>query len=260
MPTWLLEEDKYEIVKGKERFVDKSIEAILSVLSKFSKRKAIDKDNIKSKGKVLIISLFLFIVLVSLSKNSSFTITSGVIILLTLSAQKAHVINKVLKISFTVFIFSLLIFLPAFSVLNKIILLKILICTAAVSLLNLTLSLDDILSSLKDFFIPDIFIMVLDITIKYIMILGDFAVNMLYALKLRSVGRSKGRLTSLSGIIGTMFIKSKEMAEETYGAMECRGFTGEYKKTRKESLKLMDFIFIIGDILLIFAFIYFSRV
>ena len=52
---------------------------------------------------------------------------------------------------------------------------------------------------------------------------------MLYALKLRSVGRNDGKTASLAAVAGTMFLKSKEMAEEMYSAMECRGFTGTYR-------------------------------
>ena len=53
------------------------------------------------------------------------------------------------------------------------------------------------------------FIFVFDITIKYIVIFGEFSLNMLYALKLRSVGKSKNKSTSLSGIIGTTVYKIK---------------------------------------------------
>jgi len=75
------------------------------------------------------------------------------------------------------------------------------------------------------------FILVLDITLKYITLLGDFALSMLYALRLRSVGKNDGKTASLSAVAGTMFLKSKEMAEEMYAAMECRGFTGTYRVT-----------------------------
>lgn len=67
---------------------------------------------------------------------------------------------------------------------------------------------------------------------------------MLYSLKLRSVGKNTGKYTSLSGIAGTMFIKSKEMAEDMYSAMECRGFTGEYHVNSKLKFTFADFIYI----------------
>ena len=39
---------------------------------------------------------------------------------------------------------------------------------------------------------------------------------------------------SFSGVLGITFLKSSEMAEEMYAAMCCRGFTGEYEKTKYE--------------------------
>jgi cobalt/nickel transport system permease protein len=93
---------------------------------------------------------------------------------------------------------------------------------------------------LKIFFIPDIFIFVLDIAIKYILLLGEYTLNMLYALRLRSIGRNNNKYTSLSGIAGTMFTRSREMAEEMHAAMECRGFTGEYSRPSRFSFHLMD--------------------
>ena len=82
---------------------------------------------------------------------------------------------------------------------------------------------------------------------------------MLYSLKLRSVGRNKSKYTSLSGIAGTMFIKSKEMAEDMYAAMECRGFTGEYRIYNKFKFTFSDFIYIIINAAIIFTFVYLER-
>jgi cobalt/nickel transport system permease protein len=107
--------------------------------------------------------------------------------------------------------------------------------------------------------VPDIFILVLDIAIKYIVMLGEFALNMLYALKLRSIGINNHKYISLSGIAGTMFIKSKEMAEEMYTAMECRGFTGEYKTFSKFKFNWKDLAIILIYILIVLIFSYFER-
>ena len=109
-------------------------------------------------------------------------------------------------------------------------------------------------------FLPDIFILVLDITIKYIVLLGEFSLNIFYSLKLRSVGKNKNKYTSLSGIAGTMFIKSKEMAEDMYSAMECRGYTGEYRIYKKFKLTFADVIYITINGVIIFTFIYLGKV
>ena len=135
---------------------------------------------------------------------------------------------------------------------------KVFATVTAVNMLSHSTRWDSITSSLKRFFVPDIFILVLDITIKYIIMLGDFTLNMLYSLKMRSVGRNRNKYTALSGIAGTMFIKSKEMAEDMYVAMECRGFTGEYHINNKFKFTFADYIYIIINAGIIFAFVYFQ--
>lgn len=137
--------------------------------------------------------------------------------------------------------------------------LKVLVSVASVSILTCTTQWNELIITLKIFRIPDIFILVLDITIKYIIILGEFSLNMVYALKLRSVGKNNNKSTALSGVVGTMFIKSKEMAEEMYGAMESRGFTGTYKVYTKFKFKLFDYTCFILTIIFVLTYFYFDR-
>lgn len=57
-----------------------------------------------------------------------------------------------------------------------------------------------------------------------------------------------------------MFLKSKEMAEDMYAAMECRGFTGEYGIYSKLRFTFSDFIYIMINGGIIFTFIYLGRI
>jgi len=64
----------------------------------------------------------------------------------------------------------------------------------------------------------------------------------------------------LSGIMGTTFIKSKEMAEDMYDAMECRGFSGEYNTYNSyKKIKIADILFIVLDIVIIVTYLYIGR-
>ena len=45
-----------------------------------------------------------------------------------------------------------------------------------------------------------------------------------------------------------------------YSAIECRGFTGEYKSHRSLRLGLADFGFILANIGIAFAYIYLERI
>ena len=115
----------------------------------------------------------------------------------------------------------------------------------------------EISKALKLIFIPDIFIWIMDITIKYIVLLGEHSINLLNALKLRSIGITANKYNSLTGIMGNLFIKSYKMSEEMFHAMECRGFVGEYTTKVNLKLKKMDYVYLAINILLVILFIYF---
>lgn len=84
--------------------------------------------------------------------------------------------------------------------------------------------------------------------------------ELLYSLKLRSVGKNRSKYNSLAGIVGTMFIKSTEMAEEMYSAMECRGYTGDYKLHDKLKPNFADLVYVFINGGIIFTFVYLGRI
>ena len=134
---------------------------------------------------------------------------------------------------------------------------KIITTILLMNLLSHNTKWSEISKSLKLLFIPDIFIWIMDITIKYIVLLGEYSINLLYALKLRSIGITSNKYNSLTGIMGNLFIKSYKMSEEMFHAMECRGFVGEYTTKVNLNLKKMDYIYLAINILLVSLFIYF---
>jgi cobalt/nickel transport system permease protein len=86
-------------------------------------------------------------------------------------------------------------------------------------------------------------------------VLGEYAMNLLSALKLRSVGKNKAKQRSLSGIAGTLFLRSGHMARTLHQAMECRGFTGSYIFHRRLRFGIETPILLGMDGLLIAAFL-----
>ena len=257
---WLLNKDEYEPAKDKERFLDKSIIGIVTILSK------IKRDNSKERGiiyninpLVKLISMILLIVFLSLSKNMFFVYIMLAYSLVYLCLLDGEAIKKILAVSFVVPVFTLVMLLPSiFFMGNKqssiMLILKIFITVILVNILSYTTKWSDITKSLKIFFVPDIFILVFDITIRYIYVLGDFSLNMLYSLKLKSIGKNKEKRNSLSRIIGNLFLKSKVMGEDMYLAMECRGFTGEYVSYTKFKFTMMDALYIIISIFIVIIF------
>lgn len=254
MPDWLFKEEEIIISKNKDTFINKSILALLHVLSRI-RRGGNKKERGKFTAVASIFSLVLFIFLISLSRSSIFITVVGVMLLLILSLMKPEHIAYILKTSLTAAVFAMLILLPSYFYGNRsnsiLMILKILESVTLVSILNCKVPATEAKEVLKLMFLPDIFIFVFEISIKYIVILGEFSLDMLYALKLRSVGADTDGRRALGGLLGTLFIKSKEMSEEMCQAMECRGFTGEYRRPLEYRINYWDLMILSVDVIFI---------
>jgi len=260
MPEWLLIDEDYNPETDKDTFINKSILTLLGVISRIKAQSGYKPDSTKVSAVLKLAFTFFLIVLLSVAKSLTFIISVNVYLLLVLSLMKAEDIIRILKGSFVIALFTVIILLPAAFWGNYYSLImvtpKVFATVIAVNILSRSTQWTSITSALKTFYVPDIFIFVIDITLKYIMLLGEFSLNMLYSLKLRSVGKNNNKYTSLSGVAGTMFIKSKEMAEDMYTAMECRGFTGEYHIYKKYKFTFADLVYIIINAIILFAFFY----
>ncbi len=260
MPEWLLLKDEYIPLKDKDAFINKSILSLLKVLSKFRKQTEYRRNIIGVNSLLKFISTMILIIFLSLSQSAAFVYLTIVCLLVVINFLSTEEIKSILKVSLVVTVFTFIILLPSvfmgYGNNTVMITLKVLASVTAVNILAATTQWNDLIGNLKIFHIPDMFIFVLDTTIKYILVLGDFSLNMIYALKIRSVGKSTNKNSSLSGIVGTMFLKSKEMSEEMYGAMECRGFTGEYRVYKKIKFKVADYVCILMNIMFISIYFY----
>lgn len=260
MPEWLLNENEYTPQSDKDTFINKSILSLLSLISRIRSQGGYNKETLKVSAVLKVALTFMIILFLSLSRSFTFIVIVNVYLLSVLSMMRGEDIIKILKASFAVAAFTFVILLPAafwgnyYSI--KMITPKVFATVMAVNIVSHSTKWNNITNALKTFFIPDIFILVLDITIKYILLLGEFSLNMLYALKLRSVGKNSSKYTALSGIVGIMFIKSKEMSEDMYSAMECRGFTGEYRVNRRFKVTFYDIIYIVINTIIAFLFFY----
>ena len=203
---------------------------------------------------------FLLILLVSLSRNVWFLALAGTIELVLVSLLSPRGIARVLRTSLVAALFSFLIFLPSAFWGNwpgvLVLAAKVLLSVAAAAIISTTMDWASISNGLSSLRVPDLFILVLDLAIKYIALLGLFVLDMLHALKLRSVGRNQSKAASLGGIAGTVFLKSREAATEMYEAMECRGFSGSYRGREKRRPGMADIVFTVSAGLLVAAFFF----
>lgn len=263
MPDWLLKKDDYTPGKDNDAFINKSIMSILRVLGKLCNQPEYNKSRFEVNALTGLVSVILYIIFISLSRNFTFVLITGVYLLVILNFLSIDKIKNVVKVSFIAALFTFLIFLPSFFLGygNNVLMVtvKVLISVTFVNMFAAEFKWNDIVHAFKIFHLPDMFIFITDTTIRYIYILGNFALNLLYALKLRSVGRDRNKSSILPHIMGTMFLKSKDMSEEMYDAMKCRGFTGEYKFYYKFKFKLSDYILMFCDFIFLLTYFYFDR-
>jgi len=258
MPEWLLKEENYIPPSDSDAFIDRSILGFLRMLSALRTQGKRSKAKTGVRATVLVPGVFVLATLVSASNRLFFIALVFTGLLVWLSMMDGFSIRRILKAVFGATLFTGAVMLPTLFMGHGASLYriteKVAVTTLAVSLLAQSLRWDAITGALRRFFVPDLFILVLDITLKYLVLLGELALNMLYALRLRSVGRNSNKRHSLSGIAGMLFLHSREMAGEMYAAMECRGFTGDYRMVRKQPWTWVDRIAVIVLIGLILLF------
>jgi cobalt/nickel transport system permease protein len=86
----------------------------------------------------------------------------------------------------------------------------------------------DLLKSLQAVGVPQVFVLLLSMTYRYIFLFLHTANGLFEARKSRTVGRSTGNEHRrwISGSLGSLMSRSFKMSNDVYAAMAARGFTG----------------------------------
>ena len=89
----------------------------------------------------------------------------------------------------------------------------------------------DLLKSLQALGVPQVFVLLLSMTYRYIFLFLHAANCLFEARKSRTVGRTQGseHRRWISGSMGSLMNRSFQMSNEVYAAMAARGFTGRIR-------------------------------
>jgi cobalt/nickel transport system permease protein len=249
----------------KKGFIEKNILSFFGVFSNLRREKTAPSFLSSVNPAVKFLSVLALILSVSLSRELSYVLFIGIVCFVTAAIFPRKELKKILTLVGVAFLFALIIILPSvflFKTYSSLfIVLKITVSVLCVNVFVYSTRPAEISSSLKALFVPDVIIFIIGITIKHIIISGDTAVNMLMALKKRTIGDFRTlrnvygvkHAQSLFGMLGVLFIKSKNMSENAYDAMVCRGFNGEYEKTGSLKLCLHDYMYITLILLMLFS-------
>lgn len=132
-------------------------------------------------------------------------------------------------------------------------------CLSAVYIIILvaTTRFDDLMKGFESLRCPHLVTTILSFMYRYVFLIEDELMTMKTAKESRSFGGSAlFHAKAYSNILGSLFVRSYERAEEVYLAMCARGFDGKIKSLNEFKLRKADgvFLIIIGIVLILIRF------
>ena len=209
---------------------------------------------------VCLLSALLLILLCALSRNAVFTVTVLAVLLARAAVLPIRQLKRVMQTLLLPCMFTLIIMLPAvFLGSPKTMLtvtLKVAEAVLALSLMGTAVSFQRLTEAFRQLHFPELFVLVLDLSIRYLVILGHYSGALLEAVTMRSVGTVSWKHSGAGGILGTTFLKSQQMAQQTEEAMRLRGFDGAYPALSRSRFGLRDVLILSADVLALLFFVY----
>ncbi len=208
------------------------------------------------------------VLLCAASRNAVFLLIILAVQLLRLAFLPGQSLLRVLGAIVPPVLFSIFIMLPAVFLGHPrtmlTIALKILTSMSVLSLLGESLSWQEITASFQSLHVPQLFVLTLDMTVRFLVVLGRLCQNMSEAVTLRTVSDrgkqyDRARMTAAGGILGSVFLHAGEMSVEVSEAMECRCFDGTFRSFRRERPGPADFVYFLILPALTAVFFYMNR-
>ena len=261
LPDWVGKKEEYTAEKDSDYFITKSLLGIIRMLRQLRFQSKAQIQGISPIGATILTSII--VILCACSHKPAFLLCIAAFLLVIISLLDGKKIFRLLKHSLTITLLSSLFLLPAiYFYQNPAVLLipvKTLFIILAISLLTTYFNWHSILDIMNKFHFPSIIVFIFDTTLRYIVLLGETAQQILYSLKIRSIGKNKQKSKAMAGVMGVLFQKSRKMSEEMYQAMCCRCFTGNYTNIYKQKLTYIDFILLLIGVVYCWLFFVIER-
>ena len=234
LPEWMKKTEEYAPPRDGGAFYYKTLRSLGRVMSRLKAGGGKEgRYSLPAWLKLLI--MLALIILVSATRNSTVIMAAGALVLMRLALLPAQDIGGIVKTALFAGALGAVLYAPAV-IMNPAALgngirlvLKIMICVTAMGEFNRTTQWNHVTGAMRKFHVPGVVIFIIDITFRYIVLLGRLMENLLTAVSLRSVGKNDRKYASVGGVMGVTFLRGTEMNREMYEAMQCRGFTDDYK-------------------------------
>ena len=244
LSEWMIREEEYQPGKDRDYFISRSFLRVLAVLVSF-RHQAHKRIMDKVPARTVLILFVLWLFLTVSAHTPAFLLCQLAGILALLCLLDGRVIRQLLGTAVAAMSFSFFLLFPALflGTGNRTLLMipfKTFLTVSSLGIVTELLSWHQMPAALRAFRLPQEVIFLLDTALRCIVLLGERAGEMLTALKLRSVGHNPHKSRAAGGVLGSLFLYSRDMSEEMYQAMVCRCFTGEYPAAPSRRAGWMD--------------------
>ena len=132
------------------------------------------------------------------------------------------------------------------------------LCVMGVLILVSVTPLSKLTREMRRLKIPSIFIIMFEMTYRYIGVLLKEAHSMYTAYTLRSCGRRGIEMRDMGSFAGQLLLRSFDRADRVYSAMKCRGYAVQSVSPGSDRLKIKDIVFFMVILLFCLAFRFFD--
>nr|WP_236023756.1 energy-coupling factor transporter transmembrane component T [Bifidobacterium miconis] len=255
MPDWLRTSERYDPPADRSSFIERNLAHIGDVLAQVGAALPLDRSPLDRVLAAVSPSLRLAgvlaaIVCVNVTRNMLFSYVMLAVALALLAARPARLIAAILAPTLAVCLLSLVVALPAVFVGQTDapvrLVVRAFVAVSLVIALARTVPWNRLIGGLRGLGVPDSVVYVCDVTIQFIDVLGRSMMQLLDALRLRSVGRDARKLKSAGRLLGALFLRANAQARSMAEAMTCRGFDGRYRVRRERWLTWPNAAYALG--------------
>ena len=122
------------------------------------------------------------------------------------------------------------------------ILLKMYLCVMAALLLIATTPFTELTAQLRRLHMPVVFVMIFEMTYRYIGVLFEEAHSMALAYRLRSGNKKNLEMRHMGAFIGQLVLRGFDRAERIHAAMCCRGYSLKHVPPARRQLQCSDWL------------------
>jgi len=120
------------------------------------------------------------------------------------------------------------------------ILLKMYLCVMAALLLVATTPFAELTAQLRRLRVPMVFVLVFEMTFRYIGVLLEEVYSMTTAYKLRSGNKKALDMRHMGSFVGQLLLRGFDRAERVHAAMRCRGYSLKHIPQARRHVDYMD--------------------